>query len=37
MGEHEKPAPDPGKGDPPPDNSDGQVKTPPPQDGKHKK
>ncbi|RKT09639.1 hypothetical protein BX285_6735 [Streptomyces sp. 1114.5] len=36
-GEHEKPAPDPGQGDPPPGNADGQVPAPPPGDGKHKK
>jgi hypothetical protein len=37
MGEHEKPPADPGQGELPPGNSDGQVPPPPPQDGKHKK
>lgn len=37
MGEHEKPAPDPGQGAPPPGNADGQVPPPPPSDGKHRK
>lgn len=36
-GEHEKPSPDPGQGDPPPNNADGQVPPPPPSGGKHKK
>ncbi len=37
MGDHSKPAPDPGKGTPPPNNADGKVEPPPPSDGKHKK
>jgi hypothetical protein len=37
MGDHAKPAPDPGKGSPPPGNSDGQVPSPPPGNGAHKK
>lgn len=37
MGKHEKLQPDPGQGTPPPDNSDGQVPTPPPSNGQHKK
>jgi hypothetical protein len=37
MGDHEKPPPDPSQGTPPPGNSDGQVPTPPPSTGKHKK
>lgn len=37
MGEHEKPAPDPGTGTPPPGNADGKVDKPQPGTGKHKK
>lgn len=37
MGEHSKPAKDPGQGTPPPGNADGKVTTPPPSNGKHKK
>lgn len=37
MGQHEKPPPDPSKGTPPPNNSDGQVPAPPPSNGQHKK
>ncbi len=37
MGEHEKPAPDPGQGTPPPHNADSKVEKPPAGTGKHKK
>ncbi|MFB8238996.1 hypothetical protein ACFC58_20860 [Kitasatospora purpeofusca] len=37
MGSHEKPPPDPGKGEAPPGNADGQVPRPDPgADGKHR-
>lgn len=37
MGEHAKPAPDPGQGTPPPGNADGKVERPQPGSGTHKK
>lgn len=38
MGTHNKPAPDPGKGNPPPDNADGKVEPPPSKgSGNHRK
>ncbi|MEU0938059.1 MULTISPECIES: hypothetical protein [unclassified Embleya] len=37
MGEHNKPAPDPSKGNPPPGNKDGQPTPEPTPDGRHKK
>lgn len=37
MGTHEKPAPDPGSGTPPPGNKDGQVPPSPPPTGTRRK
>ncbi|CAM5526977.1 putative protein OS=Kitasatospora aureofaciens OX=1894 GN=GCM10010502_54950 PE=4 SV=1 [Kitasatospora aureofaciens] len=37
MGDHSKPAPDPGKGSPPPGNADSKVDKPAGGTGKHKK
>jgi hypothetical protein len=37
MGTHSKPTPDPGQGEPPPGNADGQVPRQPPPTGTHRK